>query len=148
MAATADDNEAAALSIFAAGDGTASAPYEIPDRETFAAFRDYINTDTKHGSGLYFKLTRDIDLNGSDDSQWTPIGTTKYPFAGTFDGGKHKVSGLYINRNEDYQGLFGYITEGTVKNLTVKGTILAGGNVGGIAGTIYPNSTNGRIENC
>ena len=148
IAATTDDNEAAALSIFAAGDGTASAPYEIPNLQAMLDFCDYINTDAKHGFGMYFKLTDDIDLNGNENNQWTPIGNTKYPFAGTFDGGEHKVSGLYINRNEDYQGLFGYITEGTVKNLTVKGTIFAGGNVGGIAGTIYPNSTNGRIENC
>ena len=143
------DGNVTTFSIFAAGDGTVAAPYEIPDLATLEAFREYINTDTKHGSGLYFKLTRDIELNGSDDSQWTPIGTPQYPFSGTFDGGNHKVSGLYINRDEGNQGLFGYITNGTVKNLKVKGMILASGFVGGIAGTLETNgTTSGRIENC
>ncbi len=115
------------------GDGTADMPYTIPDKATLEKIRDYINGGG--GSGEHFKLTADINLEGSDTSRWTPIGTESNKFQGTFDGDGHKISGLYINTGENYQGLFGYIAEaGTVKNLGVEGSVTAGDNSGGIAG--------------
>lgn len=92
--------------------------------------------------GAAVTLTGDIALTG----EWTPIGTEKTPFEGTFDGGGHTISGLQITKKNDYTGLFG-IAE-TVKNLTVTGTIsIAGGDdlpyVGGVAGRV-----SGELSNC
>lgn len=85
-----------------------------------------------------FKLAADIDL--SDIRDFTPIGKcSSYIqgtfFNGTFDGDGHTISNLTINRSADYQGLFGYIRYGTVKNVKLeKADIKGGDNVGGIAG--------------
>ena len=42
------------------GSGTDGDPYRIATKEQLAAFRDYINNDSGHGAGQYFKLTADI----------------------------------------------------------------------------------------
>ncbi len=82
-------------------------------------------------------LTTDIDLGsicgegiGTDDANisWTPIGywadTVDYPYAGTFDGGGHQISNLYINNTANQRGLFRYIdTDGVVCNLGVSGSV-------------------------
>ena len=130
------------------GEGTAESPYEIPDLETLEAFRVYINSGK--GAGEYFKLTADIDMsdkyNSSTGTSWTPIGNNTNQFKGTFDGGGHKITGLYINApSSNYQGLFGYVDRGgTVKNLGVSGSVTSEINsVGGVVGYNY-----GTIENC
>ena len=83
-------------------------------------------------------LAADIDLAGRE---WTPIGTgwvdfsRRITFNGTFDGGGRTISGLYINSTNDVQGLFGYVGEaGTVKNVTVAGSVTGGTDVGGVVG--------------
>lgn len=51
-----------------------------------------------------------------------------------YDGGNHKISGLYINdtpaKSTTYYGLFGVVEDGTIKNLTISGEI-----------TLEPNGT-------
>ncbi|MBR0062094.1 MAG: hypothetical protein IJP68_11515, partial [Selenomonadaceae bacterium] len=63
--------------------------------------------------GLTFKLANDIDMNGVD---FVPIGYVDYrnikieiyPFSGTFDGNRHTISNLTINKpDKNYVGLFG-----------------------------------------
>ncbi|MBU4439794.1 MAG: hypothetical protein L6276_05335, partial [Acetobacterium sp.] len=98
------------------------------------------------------KLTGDIDLSSvcsatSGDS-WTPIGINVEPYKGVFDGQGYTVKNLDISASTNYQGLFGSVTAGTVKNLTVAGSITAVNSidiVGGIAGVIFTPAT---IENC
>lgn len=77
----------------------------------------------------YFKLTTNIDLNNHD---WTPIGhyfhngkSSTKPFYGNFDGQQHKITGLYINSDWYYVGLFGYVANAYIENLHVTGNILA-----------------------
>ena len=53
------------------GTGEENSPYLISTKEQLEAFRTYINTDSGHGEGKYFKLTTNIDLN---NQEWTPIG--------------------------------------------------------------------------
>ena len=97
-------------------------------------------------------LTKDIDLGGVDN--WTPIGKSSgYSFKGNFDGQGYAVRNLKIesSKSENY-GLFGYVNEGTAKNLIVDGKIDISGSgsssygVAGIVGTFY--GTKGTIENC
>ena len=101
------------------------------------------------------RVTDDLlmNLNLNDDSfsavEWTPIGTSEYPYTGTFDGGGYNIAGLYTDRqsgeNSTNTGLFGYIGTGTVKNtIVIDGKISGTENVGGIAGYLY----GGTIQNC
>jgi len=86
-----------------------------------------------------YTLTCDIDLStyGGELSQKPIAPTSAAPFSGTFDGGGHTISGIDIAGGQ-YSGLFG-IFSGTVKNLTVKGTVSSGNanDAGGIAGLAY-----------
>lgn len=97
-------------------------------------------------------LKADIKLNNdavpTSGNQWTPIGTSRNKFAGTFDGQGYTISGLYINKASTYQGLFGYITkDAVIRNLIVTGKVDAGTqtNVGGIVGATVNGAT---VQNC
>ena len=85
-------------------------------------------------SGKTVSLAADIDLNAGGILQWTPIGTSAAPFKGTFDAGGHIISALSIANTASYQGLFGYIDNAAVKNLTITGSIIGAGYLGGIVG--------------
>ena len=124
------------------GSGTEQDPYKISGKGDLEKLRDLVNGGEDY-EGICFKVTADINLTGSDDNQWTPIGTEEAPFKGILDGDSHVISGLHINdSNKNNQGLFG-TNEGTIKNLTVQGVVTGGDNTAGIAGT-----NKGTIENC
>lgn len=85
--------------------------------------------------GLTVQLGSDIDLN---NEEWTPIGNSTYSFQGTFDGDGHTISNLLITGNKSNVGLFGFTTDGEIKNLTVENASVSGRlNVGVVAGTPY-----------
>ena len=137
--------------------------YLLDSKEDLEWFRDYVN---EGNPGACAKLTADITLNSSEE--WEPIGyvnssTLEYSYTGTFDGGGFTISNLCIG--EDSQsigsGLFRAVgtckivldgstpqqTEGTVKNLTVIGSVSTSieytGSVGGICAYNV-----GIIQNC
>ena len=104
---------------------------------------------------LFFKMTADITLT----TDWTPIGEwgsdgASGAFQGHFDGDGHTISGLQIYRNNGDAGLFGWVKNSTIKNLTVytneTGINTAGDFNGILAGTIgdWDNPGNSTIENC
>lgn len=133
------------------GEGTKDIPYQIETASDLVTLATVVNNGNSC-EGIYFILMNDIDLSGEcgkdiggSEVSWTPIGTNyRTPFNGTFDGGGHEITGLYINTIDNVQGLFGSInTVGVVKNLGVGGTVIGGGNVGGIVGY-----NNGTIQNC
>ena len=118
-------------------------------------FRDQVNAGAKT---LNAKLTADIDLDGSEGDQWAPIGGYRVRsdgdrYSGIFDGGGHEITGLYINNTKiSYQGLFSCV-DGTIKNLTVRGSVKANGNVGILCGicvgydtTIKNITVSGSVE--
>lgn len=124
--------------------GSDVSPYIISNLAELKTFRDAVNNGNDY-AGKAFKLTADIDLNGSETDKWTPIGNAEKNFKGTFDGGGKKIQNLYIDSTEQYQGLFGYVNLGCVKNLSVLGSVKStAGYAGGIVG--YLN--NGTVENC
>ena len=93
------------------------------------------------------KLGNDIELTGT----WTPIGigNNVHFFEGTFDGQEYTISDLRVETAGTYAGLFGYVRYGTIKNLTVEGSVRSttgndGANTGGIVGYLYQ----GTVENC
>lgn len=76
---------------------------------------------------------------------WTPIGTDASNVKnklGKFEGNSHIIKGMYINRENDYNGLFGNAND--VLNLTISNSYIQGQNyTGGIVGRSY-----GITENC
>ena len=125
--------------------------------DEFANFRDDVNNGNSY-EGKAVLLTDDITLNGN----WTPIGTyskrtednhyldvpVNKPFKGIFDGCNHTISNLQIDSTEDYQGLFGLVIDGTIRDITIaKGSnVTAGSRSGGIIGCLYGFS--GNVYNC
>lgn len=105
------------------------------DLQTFAA--NVNGGKTYSGENVY--LLNDISLT----SEWTPIGTSTNPFKGTFEGLGHKISGLNVS-GSDYQGLFGYVQGGSIRDVAVSGSVSGGNYVGGICG--YLNG--GEISSC
>lgn len=98
------------------------------------AFRDAVNNGETY-KGVTIKLVGDIDLDGEE---WTPIGNSTHKFQGTFDGDGHTISNLVITGNNSNVGLFGFTTDGEIKNLTVENAQVSGRlNVGVVAGTPY-----------
>ena len=132
-----------------AGSGLAEDPYRITNADQLRWFAAQVNDNSK--STICAQLTDDIDLK---DEEWTPIGKNySYAYKGTFDGQKHTVSGLYISGSASQNcGLFGYVEKGTVKDLTVQGTITLTGSggssygAGGIVGQL--SGMEGSVRNC
>lgn len=86
-------------------------------------------------------------------SDWNPVGSEGRWYQGIFDGGNHTITIKSINGGASEAGLFGY-TKGTVKNVSVAGTITTTGNTaGGVAAynngqTSYGNSDSNMVEGC
>lgn len=134
------------------GSGTAADPYQIGNADQLMWFAAKVNGSTKKStSNLCAKLTSDIDLTGKD---WTPIGqaTNTYSdyvtYGGTFDGGGHMVSGLAINNAKTYQALFGYVKGGTIRDLTVKGSVKTSTKSSSYAAGIVSYGNPVTIKNC
>lgn len=98
-------------------------------------------------------LMNNIDLgarqsNGNKTSgrEWIPIGTNIDNVKnklGTFEGNNHIIKGVYVNREENDNGIFG--TSNTIQNLTIQDSYIKGNNyTGGIVGWLNC----GKIENC
>ena len=142
------------------GSGTESDPYLIENAQQLAWLVYTVNWDySRWTSGKYFLLTTDIDLGGSPDNQWIPIGagpSTDYHkyFEGIFDGGFHKITGIYIDNDNpisdnksmwvsSYAGFFTELgSNAVVKNLYLEGFITTGRKAGGFSGM------NGIFEYC
>ena len=94
--------------------------------------------------GKTVKLANDIDISAYE---WIPIGGSS-KFAGTFDGTGHSVTVTINAIGRDVVGLFGYVS-GTIKNLTVSGTVTANGNgepFGRVAGIV--GDLGGTVSMC
>ena len=96
-------------------------------------------------AGKTVTLANNIDLN---NEKWTPIGiygTQATWFKGTFDGQNHAVTGLKVEESrKNGVGFFSKVYTGTIKNLTVEGSVSASNcnYVGGIVGHGYATITN------
>ncbi len=145
------------------GNGTTNDPYQISSAEQLAELANLVNAANSTYNLATYKLTCNLDLsaygkNYNGGKGWVPIGrysnTNNIPFQGTFDGGGHTVSGLYINDSTlDGAGLFGCIDNGTVKNCRFTGAVSGRDCVGSATGYILGYTYQGRVyestvENC
>ena len=126
------------LSKKPAGTGTVEDPYLISDASQLRWFASQVNDNGKNS--ICAQLTNDIDLN---NVEWTPIGKSGYK--GTFDGQGYEIKNLKIDSTSSNQALFGYVNGGTVKNLTVSGSVKGGDSTAGIIGELAGTSL---VEKC
>ena len=135
--------------VYMDGLGTAAYPYQISTADQLKLFRDIVNGagGQTQNRGAYAVLTADIDLN---NEPWTPIGPDRdSAYTGTFDGQGHTVKNLSVTVNVQpgRAGLFGCVKAGTIRKLTVAGSVSCTANqgwCGGIAGYAMDET----IENC
>ena len=141
------------------GDGLSeSTAYLIEDLADFDVFAgDFFYW----ASGVYTKLTCDIDLTGRSypiaviasegvDVTWR---FDDIPFEGIFDGNGHIIRNLTIdtlNADKDFLGLFGGIrgSGAQVKNLGIENVNITGGNSSYYLGGLCGENGEGTITNC
>ena len=108
--------------------------------------------DTYSVEGATFKLLKDVDLTGvtTNGDSFGPIGRycsgqgVNSPFTGHFDGQGHTIKGIYQSGwdfgyewgTTGYLGLFGYVVDATIENLTIEGmeSVVEGGTLAAVAG--------------
>ena len=131
-------------------------------------------TDADDNDCLGYELTADLDFNtdttgssaavvdSSDDYWngglgWSPIGSETAPYMAVFDGGRHTIANLFINRptsnmvnfrdanKSNYVGLFASLmSPGEIRHLRLTGVSVTGrANVGAVVGHI----TQGTVSN-
>ena len=116
---------------FSGGDGTAESPYQIANGAQFYYFTQKCET-------AYYELTDNIDLG----NQPFPIISK---FTGVLNGNDHKIVNLNITSGtSDYTAMIGTCT-GTVKNLSVYGTVES---TKSYTAAIVGELSGGTIENC
>lgn len=149
--------------VWTQGSGTESDPYLIESADNLALLAYMVNKGY-NTEGMHFRLTTDIDLNGSEELQWVPIGlgdrcynddgcnvgsagNIRSYFQGHFDGNNHYISNIYIdNSDKKYgasAGLFGYakgknnnneVSPAIIENIFLTNGYIKGSFCGGIVG--------------
>ena len=127
-------------------------------------------SDLKHYevNGNTIKLLEDIDLTGvtTNGDSFGPIGRycsgqgVNNPFTGHFDGNGKTIKGIYQSGwdfgyewgTTGYLGLFGYVKDATIENLTIEGmeSVVEGGTLAAVAGRADGECTfkNIKVTNC
>ena len=136
--------------LFSGGNGTANSPYQIGNAEDLRNLAVYMYSGLL--SNEAFQLSADIDCDGLNG--FIPIGykddITDNSFKGTFDGNSKTISNLSMdltnnNRTYEYAGLFGYVSGGTIENLTLDNFLVK--TEGAYAGAIAGYVNGGTLKN-
>ncbi len=127
------------------GQGTVESPYLIGSDEDWMSFVANIS-DGKTFSGQFIKLTADVNATEQAGIK------SGFPFSGTFDGNGHTlnvdITSTITTDGTNDLGVapFHYISNATIKNLRVTGTITSySKHTGGLVGTTSGTNT---IKNC
>ena len=141
------------------GSGTEADAYQISNAADLTALQTQVNENGFSYTGKWFRLTNNIDLN---NELWTPIGVDSlHFFGGSLDGGGKTISGLKVETDRQWAGLFGSVrgTYGvpmTMRDLTLKngsvkftssGTSCSGGLVAIVEGETALELRNVVAEN-
>lgn len=156
------------------GNGTSENPYIISDYSDLVTLSQLIaeETDAHYAEAHYRVSVKSITVDATGGETFIPIGSETKPFTGNFDGNGVIISGLTVDSDDSYVGLFGYVgagavisevglykadiatnfyyaggiagyNEGNISSCFVHGSISGLQRVGGIAGY-----NAGVIENC
>ena len=91
--------------------------YQIKNAGNLCWFAKYVNAN-RENTYANAVLTNDIDFGSRN---FIAIGTSSYAYQGTFDGCGYKITVNQSGSND--VAIFGYVKNGTIKNLTVTGVI-------------------------
>lgn len=84
-----------------------------------------------------YKLANNIDASATAGTPFVPIGFTKDPFQGTFDGNNFTISNLTINSTGSQVGMFSWAVNANFKNIRLTNVNVTGGySTGAIAGYV------------
>ena len=165
-------------SSYAGGNGTEESPYLISTAEELAKLAADLNADPSCTKGVFYRMTTDITFNDSvftrivpttrpneyadypaDSSVFkrTPIigghvkdGVSTY-FEGSFDGGGHTISGLYVwDQSITYVGLFSMCKGASIRNLRITDSyFLTNAQFGVLAGQVIDSELlNCAVDSC
>ncbi len=118
--------------------------YEIYTKMDLRHLALLVNKTDRNCDDLIFRQTANTIYC---DESYIPIGLNDNTcFKGTYDGQGNTIDGITVNRTNDGNiGLFGYLKNGTVKDVVLEHCTFAGkDNVGGIVGY----NAAGTISNC
>ena len=129
--------------------GFTESEYKVATVEDLVKLAELTNAGV-NTTGKTFYLTADLDLGAHCNKElaegrggWEPIGKNfSNRFKGTFDGNGHVIKNLKIVREtSNYQGLFGYIEGGELKNIgIIDAEIRCIGYTGGLVGQASSSS--------
>ena len=113
---------------FAGGDGSPGSPFQISDVVQLQNITANLSA--------HYVLKNDIDAaetKGWDSGKgFEPIGDIYNGFKGSLDGKGYRVTDLWVNRAENFIGLFSSIKGGWVHHLGLKGAEIRGATGAGI----------------
>lgn len=129
------------------GDGSSGNPYLLTDIYGVQGMARQLSAN--------YALNNDIDAAGTSNwnrgAGFAPIGSDVNPFTGTFDGSRHTLANLTINRpTTDFVGLFGFtsspIANVGLSGLTVSGNHYVGGLIGASGGEVGNSFAEGSVS--
>ena len=132
------------------GEGTVENPYLVQNAADLCRMAALVNGgDTAYASACY-RQTAPLVL-----TEHTPIGSEKFPFCGSYDGGGFPIVFETVPTFSDgsYVGFFGYAKQASFSNMVLVGDLRADSaedlNIGFLCG-YYTTEKNGayKIQNC
>jgi hypothetical protein len=123
------------------GAGTEADPYEVADDD------DLLLVGNGCALSASYLQTADITLTApaAGQSNHTPIGVdSSSAFTGVYDGGGFTITGLTIDTDDEYVGLFGYAENAVFRSITLVDVDVTGAEgVGGLVGVLTGDGTGG-----
>jgi hypothetical protein len=94
-----------------------------------------------------YRLIQDIDASSTSANPFAPIGFTKDPFHGTFDGNNFAIRNLTIRGAGENVGMFSWAVNANLRSIRlINVNVVGGANVGAIAGFVRNvDVTNGFV---
>ena len=128
------------------GTGTEQDPFLVKTYRTLLRVGTGFN-----GWGLsnHYEQTDDIDCMelGYKDN-FDPVGSSSFPFYGSYDGNNHVIDNLNIVRIGKNLGLFSNANGAEIRNIKLKNTKLVSNTGFGYGGAICGQLDNSVVENC
>jgi len=127
------------------GSGTSGDKYQVSTLDHLL----WISTNTASW-GSYFEQTANIDAAATstwnEGEGFSPIGTVATHFTGSYNGGNHTISNLFIDRPFNmFIGLFGYTNGASISNLVLVGVNISGDT---FVGSLVGQSETSTVNNC
>lgn len=106
--------------------------FEIQTAEDLQALSAFTARTDRTTEGLRFVLNNEDAAIDLTEVQWTPIGSGEQPFLGELDGNGFTVTGLAVDTDADYAGLFGSVEGALIHDITLSDASVTGGSYAGV----------------